>query len=243
MCITMNNCKLLAGVQTYFIQFLLGFLSLSSLYVKRKLEYPQRQWTVFKYDVSKQIVGMGFAHLINISIAVMIRKQYDMPDECRWYFLNFLIDVTIGILINYYLLETFKRLYKKYSWTSLTPGEYQPSNNCYNKSFVLQLCNWLLIILISKALVLYLIIIPMRHTLDSFGKWFLGPVSHNNSLELFIVMILLPLLFNLTQFWVQDNILKGRKHYIDTCLIQDGQLEVTGNTVDDNGYSVEYTEL
>ena len=92
-------------------------------------------------------------------------------------------------------------------------------------------------------LVLYLIIIPMRHTLDSFGEWFLGPVSHNNSLELFIVMILLPLLFNLAQFWIQDNILKGRKHYIDTCLIPVEYLEVTGKTVDDNGYSVDYTEL
>lgn len=239
----MNNCKLLAGVQTYFIQFLLGFLSLSALYVKRKVEYPQRQWRVFKYDVSKQIVGMGFAHLINISIAIMFKKKYSMSDECRWYFLNFLIDVTVGIGVNYLLLSFFKKQYIKYSWTSLTTGEYKPSNNWYNKGFILQLLNWLLIILLSKAIVLSIILIPMRNTLDSFGKWFLGPVSHNNSIELFIVMILLPLLFNITQFWIQDNILKGRKHYIESCLIDPEQIESCGEIVDDNGDCITYTQL
>lgn len=239
----MNNCKLLAGIETYCIQFLLGFLSLSALYVKRKLEYPQREWRVFRYDVSKQIVGMGFAHIINMSIAIMFKSKYSMSDECRWYFLNFLIDVTAGVAINYLLLNFFKNMYKKYSWTSLTTGEYKASNRCYNRSFVLQLLNWLLIILLSKAIILVLILIPMRNTLDSFGKWFLGPVSHNNSIELFIVMILLPLIFNLTQFWIQDNILKGRKHYIETCLIRPEQVHTTGKLVDVSGDCVDYTQL
>ena len=57
-----------------------------------------------------------------------------------------------------------------------------------------------IIILLSKAIVLSIILIPFKHQLDDFEILFLGPVSHNNTLELVIVMIILPLLFNIIQF-------------------------------------------
>ena len=218
-------CRLIGGSETYFIQLLLGILSLSSLYFKRKREYPQRQWSVFKYDVSKQIIGMGFAHIINISIAILFNDKFNMDDECRWYFLNFFIDVTFGIFFNYLLLKHSSKYFKRKNFKALTPGEYLPGNSCYNKSFIMQLGVWLFIILLSKAIVLSIILIPFKHQLDDFGRWFLGPVSHNNTLELVIVMIILPILFNIIQFWVQDNILKGKRHYIDSCLIPTDNLE------------------
>ena len=69
--------------------------------------------------------------------------------------------------------------------------------------------------------------LPFKHQLNDFGRWFLGPVSHNNTLELVIVMVILPLLFNIIQFWVQDNILKGTRHYIDSSLITTTDLELS----------------
>ena len=235
-------CRLIGGSETYFIQLLLGIMSLSSLYFKRKGEYPQRQWAVFKYDVSKQIIGMGFAHIINISIAILFNDKYKMDDECRWYFLNFFIDVTFGILFNYLLLKHSSKYFKKKNYISLTPGEYLPGSSCYNKSFLLQLGTWLLIIMLSKAIVLSIILLPFKHQLNDFGRWFLGPVSHNNTLELVIVMVILPLLFNIIQFWVQDNILKGTRHYIDSSLITTTDLELSDS---DQALSSiqDYTEL
>lgn len=235
-------CRLIGGSETYFIQLLLGILSLSSLYFKRKREYPQRQWSVFKYDVSKQIIGMGFAHIINISIAILFNDKFNMDDECRWYFLNFFIDVTFGIFFNYLLLKHSSNYFRKKNYISLIPGEYLPGNSCYNKSFLMQLSVWLFIIMISKAIVLSIILIPFKHQLDDFGRWFLGPVSHNNTLELIIVMIILPLLFNIIQFWVQDNILKGKRHYIDSSLITDKDLELSESEQSLSSIQ-DYTEL
>ena len=56
---------------------------------------------------------MGFAHIINISIAILFNDKFDMDDECRWYFLNFFIDVTFGILFNYLLLKHSSKYFKK----------------------------------------------------------------------------------------------------------------------------------
>ena len=96
--------------------------------------------------------------------------------------------------------------------------------------------------MMSKAIVLSIILIPFKHQLDDFGRWFLGPVSHNNTLELIIVMIILPLLFNIIQFWVQDNILKGKRHYIDSSLITDKDLELSESEQSLSSIQ-DYTEL
>jgi len=236
-----KECKLIGGPETYMIQLLLGLLSMSSLYFKRKREYPQRQWNVFKYDVSKQVLGMGFAHMINIAIAVLFNRQFKMNDECRWYFINFFVDTTFGLALNYTLLKCSTSHFRKKKYNELIPGEYLPGNNFYNKSFLLQLCVWLFIILLSKAILMGLILLPFRTQLNSLGKGLLGPVSSNHTLELCVVMIIFPLLFNIIQFWIQDNILKGKRHYIDTSLISQSDLEVnstnTGNILSQSNYS------
>jgi hypothetical protein len=100
---------------------------------------------------------------------------------------------------------------------------------------------WLFIILLSKVVILAIILLPFREQLNSLGKLVLEPVSSNNTLELCIVMIMFPLLFNILQFWIQDNILKGHRHYIDTSLINPSDIEVhntdTVNIISPSDYS------
>ncbi len=62
---------------------------------------------------------------------------------------------------------------------------------------------------------------PFAEVLNSYGRWVLGPVSHNIDLELTIVMVVFPLIFNVIQFWIQDTFLRGKKHYISTSLLGD----------------------
>ena len=219
---TNSKCKLLEGFLTYFLQCILGLISLSALYWKWKNEYPKRQKKVFIFDVSKQIIGMGFAHLLNICIAIMISKKYILDDdECRWYFLNFFVDVLFGTSLNYLFIKIAKKYIKKHKLKFLKIGEYTHAVSLCNKSYFQQVILWVIIILLSKCLILILILIPFHKLLDNFGKWFLNPISHNNDLELTIVMVILPLILNLIQFWIQDNFLKGKKHYIDKCSISD----------------------
>ena len=163
---------------------------------------------------------MGFAHLLNICIAIMISKKYISDnDECRWYFLNFFVDVLFGTSLNYLFIKIAKKYIKKRKLKFLKIGEYTHAVSLCNKSYFQQVVLWIFIILLSKCLILALILIPFHTLLNNFGKWFLHPVSNNNDLELTIVMVFLPLILNLIQFWIQDNFLKGKKHYIAKCSI------------------------
>jgi hypothetical protein len=215
------HCKLLEGTLTYILQCCLGILSISTVYFKWRGEFPKREKKVVVFDVSKQVLGMGFAHLLNISIAIMMTKRITINDECRWYFLNFFVDILFGIPINYLLLKCINNIIKKRSINILETGSYTHSVSCCNKSYILQLFIWLFIVILSKTIILITILLPVAKPLNSFGRWLLGPVSNYPPLELTIVMVIFPLLFNIIQFWVQDSFLRGRKHYMDSCLIPD----------------------
>jgi hypothetical protein len=214
-----HSCKLLEGTLTYFLQCLLGIISMSSIYWKWTNEYPKREKKVVIFDVSKQVIGMGFAHLLNISIAIMMSKRFTINDECRWYFLNFFVDVSFGIPLNYILIRISNYYINKNQLKYLTTGEYSNTMSYCNISYMQQLLLWILIILVSKMLLLALILLPAHNILNDFGRWFLKPVSHNTSAELAVVMVVLPLILNIIQFWIQDNFLKGSKHYIEPCTI------------------------
>jgi len=222
---TNTHCKLLEGTLTYFLQCILGIISLSSIYWKWVNEYPKRQIKVVIFDVSKQVIGMGFAHLLNISIALMMSKRFTITDECRWYFINFFVDVVFGVALNFLLIKLSSYYITKYNLTYLKTGEYSNAVSYCNKSYMQQLLLWIFIILISKTILLVLIILPAHNILNDFGRWFLKPVSNNTSTELAVVMVILPLILNIIQFWIQDNFLKGKKHYIDTCSITTNDLE------------------
>ena len=207
----MSECKLLAGPLTYVLQLSLGLCALSILYVKWKREYPQRELKVFSFDVSKQVAGMGFAHLLNMVIAVHLADG----DQCRWYFINFFIDVTLGTICNYGLIQLSKYIAYKKNWSHLDMGNYQHSTRKINRSYIMQLGLWLGIIATTKLLIYSIILIPSHSSLDDFGKWVLHPVSTNSTAELAVVMVVFPVLFNIFQFWVQDTFLKGDCHYIE----------------------------
>lgn len=208
----MTYCKLLAGPLTYILQVTLGCMALSVLYVKWRGEYPKRTKKVFAFDISKQVIGMGFAHIINMGIAFKLGHN---KDECRWYFINYFIDVTLGTLCNYGLLYGVKRIAFQRDWDMLDMGTYQHSTRKCNLSYLVQLCTWLGIISMTKLILYTSILIPAKNNLNNFGEWILLPVSSNESAELAVVMVLFPLIFNIAQFWIQDTFLKGKCHYVE----------------------------
>ena len=215
-----SKCKLLEGSLTYFLQLLLAVISMGCIYYKWKHEYPRRQSKVVIFDVSKQIYGMGFAHILNILIAILMTKRITVTDECRWYFINFSVDVIFGTLLNWLLLKKFNKYIENKNWTVMSTGSYNTSGNCINKSFIYQTIGWISIIFTAKMIIFAIILLPFAEALNSYGRWILSPVSHNIQIELIVVMIVFPLIFNIIQFWIQDTFLKGKKHYMSTCLLE-----------------------
>ena len=63
-------------------------------------------------DASKQFFSSGEIHLINTLFSVIFGNR-SHTDQCGWYITSILIDVTLGIVINWTLLKMFDRLFAK----------------------------------------------------------------------------------------------------------------------------------
>lgn len=115
-----DGCAVLQGTFALSIQALLFIMSTLTLIVKWKLEKPPRTWLVFFRDGSKQIFASGVIHCWNLALAIVFHNQkVANADECSWYWINIMIDTTVGVGINYFLL----RLTEKY--LGYSSGKYQ----------------------------------------------------------------------------------------------------------------------
>ncbi|ETV78348.1 hypothetical protein, variant [Aphanomyces astaci] len=131
-----NNCKLISGTFETLVQIGLGIIALSVLVLKRTYEKPQRPFQVWAYDASKQAIGAGVAHAANLFIAILLVKlagSEDAQDECSFYFINFTLDTSLGVLLNWLLLRTtvaaavrispsFCRIHPRVSCSSTSTG-------------------------------------------------------------------------------------------------------------------------
>mmetsp|Transcript_11574 Transcript_11574/g.11631 ORF Transcript_11574/g.11631 Transcript_11574/m.11631 type:complete len:88 (+) Transcript_11574:414-677(+) len=68
---------------------------------------------------------------------------------------------------------------------------------------------WGTIIITTKWILIILIIIYSEQ-LSEIGNYVLEPLASNPREELIVVMILVPLLFNIIQLWVCDSFLKAK---------------------------------
>ena len=98
---------------------------MASLVVKRQFERRKRKWRIWVWDVGKQLCGQAVVHGLNLLVRLPrppilpARGAISNPDEqisnvvadaannnpCSLYFLNILIDTTVGVLIFYVTLK------------------------------------------------------------------------------------------------------------------------------------------
>ena len=112
------------------VQLSLGALCISSLIcnihaVKRYQETPRRPWAIFLLvspiqDISKQVFSALLAHSINLASSEMIGTG----NPCVWYFVNIMLDTTIGVLMSYLMLRTMEYLIRDFFWFNFFCGKY-----------------------------------------------------------------------------------------------------------------------
>lgn len=250
-------CQLLGDEMGLLIQFGLGLSALCGLLCKRYMEQPKRPGDVFLRDVSKQVVGSLVAHGINLLIAIRLAhhavvsnhllglapEEGDPEDQCMWYFMNFIVDVLLGLPMNALLLYILGRLALRYDWRLLQTGYYgtsilentdrdtgldiygrqtflneSPKGCCAwlhrNRSYLAQLGAWVSIVSFNKLLLYGCVLIPTHTLLGKIGRAVLSPLRGHDHLELVIVMVVVPMSLNLVQFWIQDNFLKAKPQEI-----------------------------
>lgn len=210
-----EECKLIGGWFANLVQCCLAFICLSILVFKRHVEFPQRPWKIWFFDVSKQALGSSFGHFYNIFFSGLFASTISGSDECQWYFLSYFMDVTVGTVINVSILFGLGKLARcsaegakvrrSNSFSIFDFGQY--GNPPSTVRWFCQLIIWFLIVLCGKMAIL-LVFILFQHPLEyaiSRIFYFFRPYP---KLELVTVMVVIPLCMNGLQFWILDSFLK-----------------------------------
>ncbi|CAK92646.1 unnamed protein product (macronuclear) [Paramecium tetraurelia] len=227
-----QGCELLGGFGI-MVQSILGFLCFLVLVFKRHIEKPKRVWKIFLMDTAKQFVSAVVQHFLNIGLALLLSSA-DSGDQCQWYFITYMLDCTLGMLINCLLITLFEALFQKLGQTQFQTGNYYtisyPHITTYSISsgdltetkkakpkvevaygvYMFQLTLWILIVVVSK-IILYFFQLLLGEYLLTAVSWMFQPINQYPELELIIVLVIIPLIFNALCFWVQDSFLKKSK--------------------------------
>eukprot|EP00811_Abedinium_folium_P006690 NODE_16169_length_1008_cov_10.942111.p1 GENE.NODE_16169_length_1008_cov_10.942111~~NODE_16169_length_1008_cov_10.942111.p1 ORF type:complete len:271 (+),score=31.79 NODE_16169_length_1008_cov_10.942111:98-814(+) len=206
-----RKCRLPSGPVDSSLLLLLLMAALLTVAVKKKREDARnamRSWGTFALDFSKQGFGMSMLHCINRTFATRCESN---ADECAWYWLQVVIDTTVGVGIEYLLLRGAARLL----WRLLgdraadfDSGDYRnDSGNFAVRKYLKQLLLWLVIVVLMKTLMLCLMYAFSGFFLRLSGI-VLCPLRVSSSIEIAVVMVITPLIMNAVQFWLSDNFLK-----------------------------------
>lgn len=209
---TDKNCKLIGNFFSYFIQFILGIIVIFTLLFKRHFEIPKRAFKIWILDISKLMIGGFFIHFINISLSTFFLNSDNNNDECWWYFVNYFIDCTLGVLIVYISHSSICYIIKFFTNNQneiIKIGYY--GEPIILKIWIYQTLIYFFSLLLNKLLITILCTI-LKQELISLGKWMFTPF-HNPEIELIFVMIIFPLVLSIFQFWTFDLILKYRSKY------------------------------
>ncbi|KAL6452525.1 hypothetical protein SBY92_001784 [Candida maltosa Xu316] len=218
-----GKCELI-GTFSLMTQAILGLLCLSSLLIKRSYEYPvRRTWPVWIFDVSKQLIGALGVHIFNVILSMvktapdLVLKKIgnnnddnddDTQDPCDWYFLNIVLDCTIGVYILYLVFKAVNRVCKQYfHLTQIESGEYGPNpHKPSTKAFVKQLAVYFTSLMITKFL-LYGLKQLLWITSHILLVWL---NEYPDEFEIFIVMFIVPIIMNCLQLILIDNFIRNQ---------------------------------
>ncbi|CEJ01525.1 hypothetical protein RMCBS344292_15549 [Rhizopus microsporus] len=205
------GCKLM-DTFGIIVQLCLAAAAFSTLIYKRQREKPRRPLRIWGFDVSKQLVGGIIVHSLNVVAAVFFGinpEEGVKANPCVWYFLNILVDTTLGVGILWLILTGFKHVIAKLGWVGFQSGIYG------DPPFTQQLKYWLkqLAVYIISLMLMKVIVVVLFHLcpwIADFGEWVLEWTLGNYRLQVVFVMLIFPLIMNILQFWVIDTIVKHK---------------------------------
>ncbi|KAI6018276.1 vacuolar membrane protein-domain-containing protein, partial [Pisolithus marmoratus] len=201
-----KSCQLL-GPTALVVQGLMGILAILSLVYKRHRETHKRPWKIWLFDVSKQVIGQMFIHGLNVLISDLGSHQFS-GNACTYYFLNILVDTTLGVGLIYLILQaTTFLLSKKLHLKGFRSGQYgNPPSFVY---WARQAAVYVVALTTMKLLVVALFAIWPG--LFELGDWLLDwtSIGDGESFQVIFVMGIFPIIMNVLQFWLIDSIVKA----------------------------------
>ena len=223
-------CVLFQGFLGLALQGLLFVSVLCSLAYKKT--YDDRTWTVFSLDLSKQLISSGWVHVFNLLAAMemnALRQDGKMRDdgagilavsldECDLYWLNLMIDTTLGVGVDYIFLECLILCQNRVFLLSDVREERR--SNYWNVDgefawnvYFLQLFTWLLAVTLMKIFVVAFITWQLEF-LGEMTRFALSLFDDKPQAKLVFIMILTPMVMNSFQAWITDAFLKSESRHI-----------------------------
>lgn len=227
----------LPGIAGMAVQGLLAVCCLGVFYLKRKKEQHKcgtgaRTKEEFCLDASKQLAGAGWIHIMNLGFASVLNGIMAGGDQCVWYWINILVDTTLGTGVVYFLLKVamafIKRKLSTEAAADFKPGEYRDQDGIIDMhKYAKQLAVWLLVISSMKIMMVIFMFI-FSGPLLAFAGIFLAPFLTQPWLKLLVVMILFPLMMDAFQIWMIDNFIKkATPHPSDGEMLEDAEAGAT----------------
>ncbi|PWZ03383.1 hypothetical protein BCV70DRAFT_197599 [Testicularia cyperi] len=235
-----DNCKLL-GPFALVVQAVMGILVIGSLIYKRQHEHPMRKWKIWALDVSKQLLGQLFVHILNVVLSDFVARGGG-ENPCSLYFLNILVDTTLGVFFIYlglrYITHFFTNVLGKDGFVS---GQYSPptpnasrssngtgASNSHSDSassnaayggrrarpkleYWLKQLGTYLFVLLLMKMAV-LLLFGLFPFLFDVGSWILGLFGSHKDIQVLFSMALFPLAMNVLQFWLIDSLLRHNPH-------------------------------
>ncbi|CCD27322.1 uncharacterized protein NDAI_0K01310 [Naumovozyma dairenensis CBS 421] len=232
-----ESCQLLGPV-SILIQVFMGVAAIMMLLLKRNYEHPKRKMIVWVYDTGKQISGSLGIHFLNLCISIFKRKKKailrfilldnplsgdddDDDEQCDWYFLNLLLDTTIGIPILWLILHFLERILISFRIENVQSGNYFPKaqnddeednlTNHHQKPMVSAFIKQVIVFMCGLSIMKIAIFLILNY-FEDLAYWFadliLGWSDPWPNLQVFLVMFVFPVLLNCFQYFCVDNIIK-----------------------------------
>nr|PUA85945.1 putative transmembrane protein [Toxoplasma gondii TgCATBr9] len=202
------QCELLGefGGFGWWLQGVLAVLSFSSLLIKRWKEKPRRPIKVFCFDTLKQITGSGVLHILNLIFASLLSSvSTEDSDPCEWYWLNIMVDTTLGVYVLHLLVEWTSNCWKLSGSNAF--GYY--GNPPAWRACLWQVLVWQIIVSTMKLLMVLVMVVGQR-PLTWIAAALLNSLDDQPRTKLVVVMVLTPLTMNTFQYWITDNIIKRK---------------------------------
>lgn len=182
----------------------MGVLVISSLLFKRQGEKPKRPWRIWLFDVSKQIVGQMFVHGVNVFVSA-VGSTRSSGNACVYYFLNILLDTTLGVYAIYITLFFLTWYFtEKLKLKGLRSGQYgsPPSLNYWVRQLAIY------VVSLTSMKLFVIAVVAFWDALSDIAAWLLSWLGNGDTAQVIFTMGLFPIFMNIIQFWVIDSIIK-----------------------------------
>jgi len=101
-----EKCGLMPPGLGPVVQCILGCVCVSVLAYKCHIDKSGRGTVRFVFDSSKNFAGALWMHVANLIVAGILGRQASSGgDACQWYFIEIVVDTTLGVYVEYRLIK------------------------------------------------------------------------------------------------------------------------------------------